>query len=79
MRVAVIILLSLGLTACGSRAELRPKPGDELPVAPFGREDRPSADALLKLPPQAQPERNVELRKRSEERTDDPFDLPPPE
>ena len=79
MRVAVIILLALGLAACGSRAQLRPQPGDELPVAPFGREDRPTADSLLKLPPQAQPERNVELRRRSEERTDDPFDLPPPE
>lgn len=79
MRVAVIILLSLGLAACGSRAELRPKPGNELPIAPYGREDRPSADTLLRLPPQARPERNVELRKRSEERTDDPFDLPPPE
>jgi hypothetical protein len=30
-------------------------------------------------PPQAAPERSVELRKRSEEREDDPFDLPPPE
>lgn len=79
MRIAAIILLSLGLTACGSRAELRPQPDNALPVAPFGREDRPTADALLKPPPQAQPERNMELRKRSEERADDPFDLPPPE
>jgi hypothetical protein len=79
MRVAVIILLSLGVAACGSRAELRPQAGAELPPAPFGREDRPTADRLLQLPPQAQPERNTELRRRSEERTDDPFDLPPPE
>lgn len=79
MRVAVIILLSLGVAACGSRAELRPQAGKELPPAPFGREDRPTADRLLQLPPQAQPERNTELRKRSEERTDDPFDLPPQE
>ena len=79
MRVAAVILLSLALAACGSRAELKPKPGNELPPAPFGREDRPTADRLLQLPPQAQPERNTELRKRSEERADDPFDLPPPE
>jgi len=79
MRIVAIILLSVGLAACGSRAELRPQPGKELPVAPYGRADRPTADELLKLPPQAQPERNVELRKRSEERADDPFDLPPPE
>ena len=79
MRAAVVIVLSLALAACGSRAELRPQPGQELPPAPFGREDRPTADRLLQVPPQAQPERNTELRKRSEERTDDPFDLPPPE
>ena len=35
------------------------------------------AENLLKPTPQAAPERSVELRKRSEERTDDPFDLPP--
>ena len=32
---------------------------------------------LLVLDPQAAPERNVELRRESEEREDDPFDLPP--
>ncbi|MET0588572.1 MAG: hypothetical protein ABWZ75_08620 [Novosphingobium sp.] len=79
MRVAAVILLLLTLAACGSKAELRPQLGKELPPAPFGREDRPTADRLLQLPPQAQPERNTELRKRSEERADDPFDLPPPE
>ncbi len=38
-----------------------------------------SGDALLAPPVQAIPERSVELRKRSEEREDDPFDLPPVE
>jgi hypothetical protein len=32
---------------------------------------------LLKPSPHAAPERSVELRKRSEERVQDPFDLPP--
>jgi hypothetical protein len=48
-----------------------------LPVAPYGRDDKPSAEALLDTTPQAEPERSVELRKRSEERILDPFDLPP--
>jgi hypothetical protein len=55
-----------------------PRPGDSLPVAPYGREEQPSSTALLVPPPQAVLERSVELRKRSEEREDDPFDLPPP-
>ena len=71
--------LALSLAACGQKAALEPRPGTALPVAPYGREERLSADALLAPTPLAMPERSVELRKRSEERTDDPFDLPPPE
>ena len=48
-----------------------------LPVAPYGREDKPTAEELLATDPQSAPERSVELRRRSEEREDDPFDLPP--
>jgi hypothetical protein len=67
----------LALTACGQQAELKPPPGATLPVAPYGAETRPDAHDLLALDPQAAPERSVELRRRSEEREDDPFDLPP--
>ena len=74
-----IILLALALAACGSRADLKPQAGHSLPVAPLGRADRPTADELLVRPQQAAPARNVELRTRSEERADDPFDLPPPD
>ncbi len=75
----LIVLAPLGLSlgACGSRVALTPAAGSQLPVAPVGREDRPSAEELLVRSPQAAPERSVELRKRSEERADDPFDLPP--
>ena len=68
-----------GLSACGVKAGLKPVAGTALPPAPYGREDTPSAEDLVKTTPQAAPERSVELRKRSEERTDDPFDLPPDE
>jgi hypothetical protein len=48
-----------------------------MPPAPYGRGDTPNADAMLTPPVQANPGRSVELRSRSEDRQDDPFDLPP--
>ncbi len=79
MRRPVLAVLILILAACGQSALLKPAPGQMLPVAPYGREDRPTAENLLKTTSQAAPERSVELRKRSEDRTEDPFDLPPSE
>ena len=76
-RALPLALLALALTACGSQKDLAPVAGAELPPAPFGRSDPPTANELLVLDPQAAPERNVELRRESEEREDDPFDLPP--
>ena len=77
--IAVVgaVLSAALVAACGQVAELKPSAGHELPVAPHGREDRPGANALLLPAPQASPERSVELRSRSEQRKDDPFDLPP--
>lgn len=72
-----MIVLSLSLAACGQTADLKPSAGKQLPVAPYGRDDRPTAQELLEPDPQFAPERSVELRRRSEEREDDPFDLPP--
>ena len=69
--------LGLFLCACAQTADLRPSEGKELPVAPYGRADQPTAEELLEVDPQAAPERSIELRRRSEEREDDPFDLPP--
>ena len=69
------------LAACGARAPLAPPEGASLPVAPYGapkeKENAPTAEQLLELDALAAPERSVELRRRSEEREDDPFDLPP--
>ena len=77
MRRLVVPALIFALAGCGANAPLKPKVGQSLPVAPYGAEHKPTAEALLKPGPQAAPERSVELRKRSEERTQDPFDLPP--
>ena len=78
-RKIAALALVIALAACGSRADLKPQAGHALPVAPLGRADRLAADELLVRPQQAAPARNVELRTRSEEREDDPFDLPPPD
>ena len=73
--VALAAIAMLG--GCGQKAALEPVEGASLPPAPYGAEVQPSADELLELPPEAAPDRSVELRTRSEEREDDPFDLPP--
>lgn len=77
MRAAVITLLALGLAACGARAPLEPAAGNSLPPAAHGTSENPDTEELLELEALAAPERSVELRRRSEEREDDPFDLPP--
>ncbi|MFC0590479.1 hypothetical protein ACFFF7_13800 [Novosphingobium aquiterrae] len=79
MRRAVTLALALSLAACGQNAPLKPAAGKTLPVAAYGADAQADAEALLKTTPQAAPERSVELRKRSEDRAEDPFDLPPPE
>lgn len=75
----LLLFVALGsvLAGCGARRELLPAQGRSLPEAPYGRGDQPNADALLTPPVQAKPERSVELRSRSQDRDDDPFDLPP--
>lgn len=77
MRYALPVALLLALSACGVRNDLKPEAGKSLPVAPYGRADTPPSAELLQGRAQAAPERSIELRQRSEERSDDPFDLPP--
>ena len=77
MRKSVILIAALALAACGARAPLTPPESASLPVAPYGTTQKPDSEELLELETLAAPERSVELRRRSEEREDDPFDLPP--
>jgi hypothetical protein len=72
-----LALTSLALAGCARQTELKPAAGAELPPTPYGEAIQPDAGDLLERPVQAAPERNVELRTRSEPREDDPFDLPP--
>ncbi|MEE4199344.1 hypothetical protein [Erythrobacter sp.] len=73
----LLVALAAALAGCGAREPLEPAPGATLPPPGYGAVDRPEAEQLLELPTLAAPERSVELRRRSEEREDDPFDLPP--
>lgn len=66
------------LAGCGAREPLMPSPGEGMPVAPAMASAVPTTDDLLTPTPIQRPERVDELLRRSEEREDDPFDLPPP-
>ncbi len=71
------LLLALLLGACGLREPLRPPPGQSMPPAPAMTREPLTTDQLLAPPPVARPGRVDELLRRSEEREDDRFDLPP--
>lgn len=75
--VTAFALLGL-LAACGGREPLRPAAGEQMPPAPAMAPRAPTTDELLTPPPIARPERVDETLRRSEEREDDRFDLPPP-
>ncbi len=68
---------SLALAACGGREPLRPAAGEQLPIAPQQSAQAPTTDELLTPPPTLRPDRSDEVLRRSEERQDDRFDLPP--
>lgn len=75
MKRAPILALLLG--GCGSAADLKPAPGQALPVAPYGARATPTPADLLTPTTQQRPERSTELLRRSEPRRSDEFDLPP--
>ena len=75
----LVLLSAFLLGACGQVADLKPGPGEALPVKPLLARTTPTAEQLLTPPTNADPERIDELVKRSEPRKPDHFDLPPPE
>jgi len=70
--------LLLWLAGCGAAKDLRPAPGDALPVAPYGARATPTPAQLLTPTSQQRPQRSDELLKSSQARRSDEFDLPPP-
>ena len=75
-KIAAIIMLA-ALSACGKVGPLAPKVGQAPPAKAYGQTEVPSSEALVLASEQARPGRSDELMRRSERRTDDPFDLPP--
>jgi hypothetical protein len=65
------------LAACGSRQDLAPKSAQQTPPKPATAAAAPTTEQMLTLPPIARPVRQDDGLSKSEERKDDPFDLPP--
>jgi len=80
MNLARLTLLAAAvlLAGCGRQVDLKPAPGQPLPVKPLMARTTPTPNELLEIPTWAKPDRVDELMKRSEPRKQDPFDLPPP-
>ena len=76
-RNVAFALLVLGLAACGGRQPLKPVEGQKMPAVPVGAAGAPTAQQLMTPSMQSRPERSVDILSQSEERKDDPFDLPP--
>jgi hypothetical protein len=76
-RILVVAAL-VALAGCGRQAELKPAPGQPMPVKPLMARATPTVEQLLTPPSYARPNRVDELVKRSQPRPTDPFDLPPP-
>jgi predicted small lipoprotein YifL len=78
IRIKIVGLALLAtLAACGKVGPLEPKAGQAPPAKAYGQTETPESEALMIASEQARPGRSDELMRRSERRTDDPFDLPP--
>lgn len=78
MRAGLIALgCALALSACGGRVALKPKAGQSLPIKPETAAAVPTPEQLMEPDVQARPKRSDEQLRRSEQRQDDKFDLPP--
>jgi hypothetical protein len=76
-RAFALFFLPAALTGCGLREPLEPAPGQSLPPAPAMANRPLTSEELLEVPPIGRPARVDELLRRSEERQEDRFDLPP--
>jgi len=77
MRMLVTLSGLALLAACGNMEPLQPKAGQGMPAKPAMAARAPTTEELLTPPPVARPARQDDGLRRSEEREDDPFDLPP--
>ena len=76
-KTAMLLSACALLAGCGSRQPLKRDAGvPPVPVA-MGAKEPATSDELMQPSTQARPDRSAEPLKRSEERQEDPFDLPP--
>ncbi len=68
----------LALAGCGSREILKPAEGHVMPVKPATAAVQPDIATLMKPPVESRPQRTDDVLRKSEERPDDRFNLPPP-
>lgn len=71
------VILAAALSACGKVGPLEPAAGQKPPATAYGQTEVPGSEAMMEPSVQARPGRSDELMRRSERRTNDPFDLPP--
>jgi hypothetical protein len=77
MRILLLLPALAPIAACGNVEPLQPRAGEGMPAKPAMAARAPTTDELLTPPPHARPGRQDDGLRRSEERADDPFDLPP--
>lgn len=77
MRICLVFLALLALTACGKQGQLTPVPPRTMPVQGVATMVAPTPEEMLRLPPQSAPNRVDDPVERSQERPDDRFNLPP--
>ncbi len=75
--VMLLGCVALALSGCGARKALKAKPGMEpVPVA-YGAASAKTPAEMMEPDMQARPDRSAEPLLRSQERGEDPFNLPP--
>ena len=77
LKNSFILCFAVALAACGGRVSLTPKQGNALPQKAETASAALTPDQLLQPTVQSRPKRSDEQLKRSEERQNDKFDLPP--
>lgn len=78
VRAALLLgVVALSLSACGSRKSLKATPDMAPTPVAHGAAKPATPDEMLQTGPQPRPDRSAEPLLRSQERAEDPFDLPP--